>query len=166
MLSLNPLLKSHTELPPPASTTFYSSVLPELKPSSAAEIEAIPVYKVVESSGPENEEEGSWRGGWAKRIMPGEISYDTSMQHRGDGTLTLTHAPMGVSTVTTWTVTEEGGKLSLGLKGVCSSNRMLMGFIRTTLQGSYDKLAEDFVIELEKRVKEGGVVKNGTVGGV
>ncbi|CAG8956592.1 hypothetical protein HYFRA_00011903 [Hymenoscyphus fraxineus] len=167
MLDLNPLLKSHTLLPPPASTNFYATVPAEHKDFTAAEIEALPIYKVVEGTGPEEQEGSSWRGGWAKRIIPGEIVYDTSMQLRDDGMITLTHAPMGVGTVTTWTVKEEGGKLILGLKGVVSANRMLMGFIRTTLQGSYDKLAVDFVTELEKRAKGEGVANNGAaVGGV
>ena len=64
---------------------------------------------------------------------------------------------MGVNSVTTWVVREateeEGGKgLVLEKTGKVTSNRMLMGFIKTTLQESYEKLDRDFVAALEREV--------------
>jgi hypothetical protein len=157
MLQLNPLRKSHVKLPSPLP--FYKAVDADLKPATESAIEALSVFSVVESSAGTAHEEGAetWRGGWAKRFIPDEITYETSMQPREDGMMALTHAPMGVHSVTTWTVTEEGdGKLVLNKKGVVTSNRMLTGFIKTTLQDSYDKLARDFVEAVERRVKGKG----------
>lgn len=72
----------------------------------------------------------------------------------------ITHAPMGVHSVTTWTVTDgANGGVELGIKGEVSSNRMLMGFIRTTLQESYDKLAKDFAVAVGEKFKKGGEVE-------
>jgi hypothetical protein len=175
MLSLNPLLKSSTLLPPSGSTAFYKTVPKDLKPASKEAIENQAVYSVVESQGASDEQaEGGWRGGWAKRFIPDEIVYDTSMQNKETGMLTVTQAPMGVRSSTMWTVREatdtdpvaEDGVAGLVLEvsGTVESNRMLMGFIKTTLQGSYDKLAKDFVVLLEKEVakKGGGEAPEGT----
>lgn len=79
------------------------------------------------------------------------------MQATNDGMVAITHAPMGVHSVTTWTIREEGeGGLVVEIEGKVTSNRMLMGFIKTTLQGSYDKLAKDFLKIVEEEVKESG----------
>jgi hypothetical protein len=169
MLSLNPLLKSSTLLPPSGSSAFYKTVPKELKPASKEAIESIAVYSVVEAHGGSGEETATWRGGWAKRFIPDEIVYDTSMQNKETGMMTITHAPMGVHSLTIWSVreatetdpvAEDGNKngLVLEVSGSVESNRMLMGFIKTTLQESYNKLAKDFVILLENEVakKRGG----------
>ncbi|TVY65726.1 hypothetical protein LSUE1_G007325 [Lachnellula suecica] len=164
MLKLNPLNKSSTKLPPSSSTAFYKSVPKDLKPASADAIENIPVYCVVEASGPEGEESGnSWRGGWAKRFIPDEITYETSFQAHDYGMFQITHAPMGVQSSTKWIireakesdpVVEAVGKTGLVLEqnGEVTSNRMLMGFIKTTLQSSYDQLAKDFIAMVEKEM--------------
>lgn len=182
MLTLNPLLKSYKQLPPSSSLAFYNQVPKAIKPSNTAEIEALPVFSVIESSAggatttassDEAEPEGAqtWRGGWAKRFIPDEITYETSMQAKEDGMMTITHAPMGVSSVTTWVVRQEEGSdgLVLESQGDCTSNRVLMAFIRTTLQDSYDKLAKDFVDALGKLVdgenhREKAVVKEHPMG--
>jgi len=72
------------------------------------------------------------------------------MQVKEDGLVSITHAAMGVHSLTTWVVKEEDGEVILDERGVVTSNRMLMGFIKTTLQGSHDKLVKDFVALLEK----------------
>jgi hypothetical protein len=167
MLTINPLLKSSTLLPSSAATAFYKTVPKDLKPASSAAIENIPVYSIVEAQGSgEGEKGGTWRGGWSKRFIPDEIVYETSMQATENGMSAITHAPMGVHSVTTWVIREakeedaENGESGLVLEktGAVTSNRMLMGFIKTTLQESYDKLAKDFVTLLQKEVakKRGG----------
>lgn len=64
---------------------------------------------------------------------------------------------MGVHSITTWLVKEDedgNGGLVLEERGEVTSNRMLMGFIKTTLQESHDKLVRDFVKVLETQVEE------------
>lgn len=88
--------------------------------------------------------------------MPDEITYETAMQAKDDGLVAITHAPMGVHSVTTWMVRDAeggGGGLFLDERGVVTSNRMLMGFIRTTLQESHDNLVRDFVAALEREAQ-------------
>jgi len=64
---------------------------------------------------------------------------------------------MGVHSVTTWSLREDGdGGLVLDERGTVTSNRMLMGFIRTTLQGSHDKLVRNFVAVLEREMRGEG----------
>ncbi len=157
MLNLNPLIKSHELLPESASTAFFKSVPAEDKPPATGLVEApIPIYHVVEGTGgdPEGNSGGnSWRGGWASKFVPDSIVYETSMQLTENGLVSITHAPMGVNSVTTWSLKDaEDGKEGLVLlkTGKVTSNRALMTFIKTTIQGSYDKLAKDFVVELEK----------------
>ena len=78
---------------------------------------------------------GSWRGGWAKRFVPDSITYNSSIQNRDDGMLSITQAPMGVHSITTWLVKDaedEDGHLVLEERGEVTSNRMLMGFIKTS----------------------------------
>ena len=79
-----------------------------------------------------------------------------------DGLRSITHAPMAVHSSTTWIVREadgqeEGSGLVLEERGKVTSNRMLMSFIRTTLQDSHDKLVRDFMALLEKEVPGVGV---------
>ncbi|TVY43096.1 hypothetical protein LOCC1_G004526, partial [Lachnellula occidentalis] len=146
----------------PSSHTFYASVPSALKPSSSSSIADIPVYSCVEASASpdtgENgveEEQNTWRGGWSKRFIPDELVYETSMQNTATGMFAITHAPMGVHSVTTWTVkTETGTGCVLEKEGKVTSNRMLMAFIKTTLQESYDRLARDFVVMLQKEVEK------------
>ena len=58
---------------------------------------------------------------------------------------------MGVHSVTTWVIKEAAdGTITLEERGCVTSNRMLMGFIKTTLQASHDKLVADVVAILEK----------------
>ena len=38
---------------------------------------------------------GTWRGGWAKRFIPDTLEYETSMQKKEDGLVSITHAPSG-----------------------------------------------------------------------
>jgi hypothetical protein len=64
--------------------------------------------------------------------------------------LAITHAPMGVHSVTEWIVREENDGLVLEEKGEVTSNRMLMGFIKTTFHESHEKLVKDFVAMVEK----------------
>ena len=57
---------------------------------------------------------------------------------------------------------EEGQGLVLVKTGKVTSNRMLMTFIRTTLQESYEKLANDFAAALEKEMEEGSEIEKVT----
>ena len=118
------------------------------------------MYEVVETTSSAEESAGSWRGGWAKRFIPDSITYETSLESREDGMRTITHAPMGVHSFTTWVLRdpEEGQEgLVLEKTGLVTSNRMLMRFIKTTIHQSYEKLFRDFVVALEKEVAaEGG----------
>jgi hypothetical protein len=162
MLSLNPILKSHKLLPDSSSEAFFARVPDEHKPpATGAYSGVIPVYEIVEameSGTAEGEaQSGSWRGGWASRFIPDTITYESSIQSTQDGMVSITHAPMGVNSVTTWMVRQatevEGGKgLVLEKTGKVTSNRMLMTFIKTTLQESYEKLDRDFVAALEREI--------------
>jgi len=162
MHDLNPIIKSHVLLDATASTNFFASVPASTKPpaTGAQPISEIPVYSIIEgSSGTSEQETGStWRGGWAKRFIPDEIRYETSLQNTDEGMITITHAPMGVNSVTRWLVRRskvEGEGLLVLMSGVVESNRMLMAFIKTTIQGSYDRLANEFLMAVEKESKEG-----------
>ena len=155
MLSLSPIVTSYKLLPSTSSTSFFSSETPALKPSSP---ESTNVYEVVEDmSGSDESGAGSWRGGWAKRFIPDSISYETSIEPLEDGMRSITHAPMGVHSVTVWCLKfgEGEGGLVLEERGKVTSNRMLMGFIKTTLQESHEKMVREFMIVLEKSVAGG-----------
>jgi hypothetical protein len=89
--------------------------------------------------------------------VPSELSYESSCQHLEDGGMILTHAPMGVNSVTTWKIEQGEEGLMVDMKLVVNSNRMLMTFIKTTLQGSVEKLVDDFLKAVE-RVQETGKV--------
>jgi hypothetical protein len=161
MLALNPIRKSHKLLPESSSVAFFKQVPAENKPPATGEYDGvIPVYEIVEameSGTAEGEaQSGSWRGGWASRFIPDTITYESSIQNTPSGMVSITHAPMGVHSMTTWVVreaTEEEGKGPVLEKtGKVTSNRMLMGFIKTTLQESYEKLDRDFVAALERDI--------------
>ena len=167
MLALNPILKSHKLLPEASSIAFFAKVADAEKPPATGsdEISSIPVYEVVEGQNTTSEEAaaGSWRGGWASRFVPAEITYESSIQNTETGMISITHAPMGVNSITTWIVREavegEGEGLVLEKIGKVSSNRMLMGFIKTTIGDSYERLNKDFVAALEREVSGGQVEK-------
>ncbi|KAG9237729.1 hypothetical protein BJ875DRAFT_125350 [Amylocarpus encephaloides] len=155
ILSLNPIIKSYVVLPPASSVSFYQNVVNELKPSTRAEIEKTRVFSVIEGSGDSKGEDGdTWRGGWAQMFVPDQISYETSYQQRDGGAVAITHAPMGVRSVTHWSVEEIEGRLMIAVKLVVTSNRMLMGFIKTTLQASINQLSGDFVKAMDKKAGE------------
>jgi hypothetical protein len=151
MLTLNPIVISHQLLPPESSAAFFASEAKEYEPAATSPGRLIPVYAVTESSdGQADSEDGGWRGGWAKRFIPEAITYETSMDFKEDGLLSITHAPMGVRSESTWRIREIGGGLVVEEIGKVTSNRMLMAFIKTTLQVSTEKLVDDFVAILER----------------
>jgi len=157
MLELNPIIQSHSPLPESSSHAFFAKVAPENKPPATGPEEVIPVYAIVESMSSESEGAGgSWRGGWASRFIPESITYESSLQNTDEGMISITHAPMGVHSITRWFVrdADDGQGQVLEKRGTVTSNRMLMGFIKTTIQGSYEKLADDFVAELEKEIEQ------------
>jgi hypothetical protein len=87
------------------------------------------------------------------------LNYENSYQPLEDGGRAITHAPMGVNSVTTWKIEEiEGGKLVVKLELLVTSNRMLMGFIKTTLQGSVEKLVDDFLKAVEGVQEKGKIL--------
>ncbi|KAG9243077.1 hypothetical protein BJ878DRAFT_463104 [Calycina marina] len=152
MIRMNPLVVSHTLLPAASSTAFFTSESKEQQPNAG---ETIPVFEVTETMGGDGAGGGSsWRGGWAKRFIPETISYETSLRRGERGMVSITHAPMGVQNVTTWALIEEDDKLILDESGVVKSNRMLMQFIKMTLQGSHEELVALVVAALEKGVAE------------
>jgi hypothetical protein len=156
MIKLNPIVRAHKLLPSSSSIAFFKSESADLTPPSP---ETTPVYEVTEDmSGSEDAgQTGSWRGGWAKRFIPDSITYETSMECLEDGLRSITHAPMAVHSCTTWLVQEgENGRLVLEETGRVTSNRMLMSFIKTTLQESHEKLVRDFIVALEKEVAGAG----------
>jgi hypothetical protein len=153
MLDINPLMKSYSPLPETSSIAFYKSVPKQHKPPNPA---SCPTYAIVEStedSSGEQADAGSWRGGWAKRFVPETIHYETAIQVTEMGHIAITHAPMGVNSVTTWTLRESEEGLVVDMSGEVESNKMLMAFIKTTLSESYTKLAERFLKDLKKEVE-------------
>ncbi len=100
-----------------------------------------------------------------KRFVPNELVYQTSIQHTENGMISITHAPMGVQSVTTWVLSDAGRKgegCLLEKTGKVWSNRMLMGFIKGGLQASYEKLATDFVVALDEKIAaEGKATREG-----
>lgn len=156
MIRMNPIVTEHKRLPETSSHAFFKSEPLSFQPS-ASEL-PIPVFSVTERMAEDAPGGGSWRGGWAKRFVPESLSYETSMQNKEDGLVSITHAPMGVHSTTTWVVQEgeEGEGLVLDERGCVTSNRMLMGFIKTTLQESHEKLVRDFVALLEREWEMNG----------
>lgn len=154
---MNPLVTAHTLLQPTHTLAidFFKSESEDLQPTAST---PCAIWEITEDMAAGNSEDngGGWRGGWAKRFIPDKITYTSSLQDRKDGLVSVTHAPMGVHSVTTWIVREagpgesslllgSGGRLLLEEKGVVSASRMLMGFIKTTFQDSHEKLVEDFM---------------------
>lgn len=154
---MNPIVTSVTPLPSSTTTSFYKTVPKPYQPSPSRTT-AVPIFEVVENMSAETpaaQATGNWRGGWASRFIPDTIKYETAFETREDGLRALTHAAMGVSSMTLWTVREgEGGCVVVDKEGGVTSNRMLMGFIATTLKDSHEKLAEDFVEAVVKYVAE------------
>lgn len=153
MITMNPLVTAHHQEPSSFAESFFKSEAPENRPSGS---ETIPIYSITDDMSSDGESQGgSWRGGWAKRFIPDTVTYNASMQNRTDGLLSITHAPMGVHSITTWLVKEAedgNGGLLLEERGKVTSNRMLMSFIKTTLQESHEKLVRDFVAALEREI--------------
>ena len=157
MIRMNPIVTSVIPLPSSSTTTFYKSVPSAYQPDSSTLNNPVPIFSVTEDTTaetPEAQAAGNWRGGWAKRFIPEQIKYETAVETRVDGMRSLTHAAMGVSSMTLWVVKEENGQVVVEKEGGVTSNRMLMGFIATTLKESHEKLAEDFVKAVEKYVTE------------
>ncbi|RFU30080.1 hypothetical protein B7463_g6265, partial [Scytalidium lignicola] len=167
MITMNPLVTDYFAHPEDVARDFFKNEHPDHKPPldyTGREI-SVPVYSITDdmSGSPKNGQPvdedtaasgGNFRGGWTKKFVPDKITYSASMHNRPDGLLSITHAPMGVHSVTTWLVKETyDGQLVLEEKGLVTSNRMLMGFIKTTLQSSHDKLVEDFIAELIKEAE-------------
>ncbi|TGO60556.1 hypothetical protein BOTNAR_0143g00180 [Botryotinia narcissicola] len=174
MISLNLLVTAHTLLPPThiLAVDFFKTEPPSLQPSTSSPCE---IWEITDDiSAADGDNGGGWRGGWAKRFVPDQITYTSSLQDREDGLVSVTHAPMGVHSVTTWIVREAGpgesslmlgqGRLVLEEKGVVRASRMLMGFIKTTLQESHEKLVKDFMRVLNENGADGEEVENGAKG--
>jgi hypothetical protein len=61
----------------------------------------------------------------------------------------------GVHSITTWLVKEDQKQdMVLESTVTVTSNRMLMGFIKTTLQESHETLVKEFVAVLEKELEK------------
>ncbi|KAH8811934.1 hypothetical protein F5884DRAFT_295548 [Xylogone sp. PMI_703] len=163
MITMNPLVTDYFAHPEDVARDFFKNEHPDHRPPREL---FVPVYAITDDmSGPPKRAQstdedsssvggGSRGGGWAKKFTPDKITYHASMQNRPDGLLTITHAPMGVHSITTWLVKETyDGQLVLEEKGLVTSNRMLMGLIKSTLQSSHDKLVEDFIAELVKEAE-------------
>lgn len=134
MIAMNPQVTEHHLQPESVCTTFFKGEAPEHRPHPDGP--QIPVYSITDDMNDGEEAQGgSWRGGWAKRFIPNTITYNSSLQNRDDGLLSITHAPMGVHSITTWLLKDaedaEGG-LVLEETGTVTSNKMLMGFIKTS----------------------------------
>lgn len=154
---MNPIVTSVVPLPSSSTATFYRSVPAAYQADASTLNNPIPIFSVTEdmsAESPEAQAAGNWRGGWAKRFIPEQIKYETSVEKRKDGMRSLTHAAMGVSSMTLWVVKEENGQVIVEKEGGVTSNKMLMGFIATTLKESHEKLAKDFVKAVEKYVAE------------
>lgn len=155
MIRMNPIVTSVIPLATSASTAFYKSVPKAYQPASSR-TSPVPVFEVVEDMSvetPDTKAAGNWRGGWAQRFIPEQIKYQTAVEALEDGMRSLTHAAMGVSSMTLWTVKENpDGSIVVDKEGGVTSSRMLMGFISSSLKESHEKLAEDFVKALEKHV--------------
>ncbi|KAI9649145.1 hypothetical protein NHQ30_001712 [Ciborinia camelliae] len=177
MITMNPLVTEHTLLPPThiLAVDFFKSEPQDLQPTTTSPCE---IWEITDNmaAGSKSNNGGGWRCGWTQRLIPDKITYTSSLQDREDGLLSITHAPMGVHSVTTWVVREAGpgesalmigseGRLILEEKGVVRANRMLMGFIKTTLQVSHEKLVKEFMRVLEETQMDGVEAVNGVKGG-
>ena len=166
MIRMNPIVTSVTLKDNPSSTTAFYKSVPAAYHPPPTRTEPIPVFEVIEDTSvetPEARAAGNWRGGWAKRFIPDQLKYETSFETKEDGMRCLTHAAMGVSSMTLWTVKEgDDGTVLVEKEGSVTSNRMLMGFIATTLKDSHETLAVDFVKALERYVADLNAAQQGT----
>jgi hypothetical protein len=87
--------------------------------------------------------------------VPDKVQYETGMENTPSGATHITHAPLGVSSVTTWTVRQKGpGKACVvDMTGKVESNKILMQFIKKMLPEDYQGLAQRFLEALVKDVE-------------
>lgn len=92
MIRISPIVISHTRLPDASSIAFFKYEAAALQPGP--DEAPVPVYEVTETMGgiPEGES-ANWRGGWAKRFVPENLTYQTSQHAKEDGMVAITHAP-------------------------------------------------------------------------
>ncbi|QSZ37282.1 hypothetical protein DSL72_009376 [Monilinia vaccinii-corymbosi] len=166
MITMNPLVTAHTLLPPThvRAVNFFKSEPRDLQPSASSPSE---IWEITDDmTAGKAADNAGWRGWWTKRFVPDRITYTSSLQDREDGLITVTHAPMGLHIVGTWIVREAGpgeasvmlgsrGRLVLEERAVVRASRILMGFIKATLQESHDKLAREFMRVLEENKTDG-----------
>ncbi|PQE25111.1 hypothetical protein CJF31_00005967 [Rutstroemia sp. NJR-2017a BVV2] len=177
MITLNPLVTAHHLLSSDASSKisldFFRQEAKDLWPSDAYP-GCTDIWEITDDMGSaKNGESSGWRGSWASKFIPEKITYNSSLQDREDGMVSVTHAPMGVHSVTSWVVREVEGegekKWVLEERGEVRASRFLMGFIKTTLQESHQKLVRDFMAVLEEEARGGeqakGSGKENEVGG-
>ncbi|KAM3084548.1 hypothetical protein ACMFMG_001350 [Clarireedia jacksonii] len=166
MITLNPLVTAHHLLSsdPSSKVTldFFRQEAKDLWPSDAYP-GCTDIWEITDDMGSASSGESSgWRGSWASKFVPEKITYNSSLQDREDGMVSVTHAPMGVHSVTSWVLKEAEGEVEGGKKwvleerGEVRASRFLIGFIKTTLQQSHDKLVKDFMNALEEEVRSGG----------
>jgi len=80
------------------------------------------------------------------------VVYESGYENTPTGMVTITHAPLGVSSVTTWIVKEKNGGLLVEMTGKVQSNTVLMQFIKRMLPADYQELADRFLEALKKDV--------------
>jgi hypothetical protein len=157
---MNPLVTTYRRLPPSAVSSLFKHEAAECRPSAeeAREEVGTPIYVVTEDMSQVDTSSkahgGSWLDWLVRWFIPNTITSRLCMQNREDGLHSIAHAPMGVHGTTTWLVkvTEDGKGLLLEERGIITGNRMLMGFIKPTLQQSHETLVRRFVAALEKEV--------------
>lgn len=151
MITMNPLVADYFALAEEESKNFFKHEHPDHKPPldyMGREI-PVPVYSITDDMTRPGRDGQAANGGWTKKFVPEKITYSASMRNLSNGLLSVTHAPMGIHSVTTWLVKETyDGQLVIEERGLMTSNRLLMGFIKSTLHDSHDKLLSDIVTEL------------------
>lgn len=164
ILNLNANLVTATKL---AATSvehaeFYRGEAEQDRPGAGEDARATPIYNVVEREGGKTgKTEGGLYSGLAKRLVGDEVRYRMGLRATPDGLVMISHAMMGVWSRTTWTVRTavesdegfpgSGTGLVVQETGELRCNRMLMGFIKTTMEQSHEKLVDDFVQALAGR---------------
>ncbi|KAB8296218.1 hypothetical protein EYC80_008999 [Monilinia laxa] len=158
MISMNPLVTAHTLLPPThiLAVDFFKTEPADLQPTASSPCE---VWEVTDDMAAANVEEsgGGWRGGWAKRFIPDQITYLSCFQDREDGLLSVTHAPMGSTQCDdldcegsgAWGEFSDagiGGKIGFGGEGGG--------------EGDHEKLVRDFMKVLKEKEINGGEAEN------
>jgi hypothetical protein len=184
MLALNLLMSECKTLPPDNSAKFYKTVPSKhqpanvssckvrpsspkpflkssnvtihtkLKPKLKANMHSTQTYFITEDSDAREASSGSW----TKKFVPEKVQYETGVENTPTGMVSITHAPLGVSSVTTWVVKEKDGACVVDMTGKVESNMVLMQFIKRMLAADYQELADRFLETLKKEV-EGGVEK-------